>query len=134
MGRGVANFSFFLFLYTSARIVSIFGIQFAVCTWVEKQCILMVSRIAGSPLPHPPLNALSPSLSPSPPSLRPQGIIHRDIKPENILLSAREEVKLGDFGLSIAYLDERPVTRLGTTEYMVRRSFFSLHSSPFISS
>eukprot|EP00955_Chlamydomonas_euryale_P116000 366391-Chlamydomonas_euryale.AAC.9 len=46
-------------------------------------------------------------------------IIHRDIKPENILLSAKNTLKLADFGLSIDYGLERPVTRAGTLDYMV---------------
>lgn len=49
------------------------------------------------------------------------GIIHRDIKPENILLGRAREVKLADFGLSINAQLERPVTRAGTLDYMVRR-------------
>jgi aurora kinase len=48
-----------------------------------------------------------------------QAIIHRDIKPENICLNAQNEVKIIDFGLAINASKERPVTRLGTLEYMV---------------
>ena len=47
-----------------------------------------------------------------------QGIIHRDIKSENILLKADGTIKLADFGLSINYLEERPVTRAGTLDMM----------------
>jgi serine/threonine protein kinase len=47
-----------------------------------------------------------------------QGIIHRDIKPENILMAADGAVKLGDFGLAIDSYHERPVTRVGTLDYM----------------
>ncbi|CAG9464864.1 unnamed protein product [Pedinophyceae sp. YPF-701] len=47
-----------------------------------------------------------------------QGLIHRDIKPENIFVAHNNQPKLGDFGLAINYHDERPVTRLGTLDYM----------------
>jgi len=47
-----------------------------------------------------------------------QGIVHRDIKPENILLAADGALKLGDFGLAIDSRQERPVTRVGTLDYM----------------
>lgn len=49
-----------------------------------------------------------------------RGIIHRDIKPENILIGAGGIIKLADFGLSIDMNEERPVTRTGTLDYMVR--------------
>lgn len=57
-----------------------------------------------------------------------QGVLHRDIKPENILIDARGEVKIADFG--IAKLVDDPVgmrgditltqsgVRLGTPHYM----------------
>ncbi|KAI7842591.1 hypothetical protein COHA_003695 [Chlorella ohadii] len=47
-----------------------------------------------------------------------RSVVHRDIKPENILLTADRSVKVADFGLSINWGEERPVTRAGTLDYM----------------
>lgn len=44
------------------------------------------------------------------------GLYHRDIKLENVL-QCEGGIKLCDFGLAIDSLVERPVTRLGTTDY-----------------
>lgn len=49
--------------------------------------------------------------------LHERNVIHRDIKLENVL-SCETGYKLADFGLSINAADERPVTKLGTGEYM----------------
>jgi len=47
-----------------------------------------------------------------------KGFIHRDLKPENLLLTEKGVLKVADFGLSIDAKSERPVTRLGTLDYM----------------
>jgi len=47
-----------------------------------------------------------------------RGIVHRDIKPENTLFDSKKVLKIADFGLSIDSTQERPVTRLGTLDYM----------------
>uniref|UniRef100_A0A7R9V526 Protein kinase domain-containing protein n=1 Tax=Chlamydomonas euryale TaxID=1486919 RepID=A0A7R9V526_9CHLO len=52
--------------------------------------------------------------------LHERGICHRDIKLENVLLMADQTVKLCDFGLAIDMGRERPVSRVGTIDYMVR--------------
>jgi serine/threonine protein kinase len=51
-------------------------------------------------------------------SLHQLGIVHRDIKPENIFFQADGTLRLGDFGLAINASKERPVSRVGTLEYM----------------
>lgn len=47
-----------------------------------------------------------------------RGIIHRDIKPENICVASNNQIKVIDFGLAINANKEKPVTRLGTLEYI----------------
>ena len=54
-------------------------------------------------------------------SIAKRGVIHRDIKPENLLMGAGNTLLLADFGLAIDMSKERPVTRTGTLDYMVRR-------------
>ena len=51
-------------------------------------------------------------------TLHHMGIIHRDIKPENILFEADGSLRLGDFGLAINASRERPISRVGTLDYM----------------
>ncbi|KAK9807170.1 hypothetical protein WJX73_003400 [Symbiochloris irregularis] len=51
-------------------------------------------------------------------SLHELNIIHRDVKLENIFLTAKNEVLLGDFGLSMSTKQELAVSPVGTVEYM----------------
>ncbi|CAG9462426.1 unnamed protein product [Pedinophyceae sp. YPF-701] len=46
------------------------------------------------------------------------GVIHRDLKPENILFNQKNQLKLADFGLAIDVTHDRPITRLGTLDFM----------------
>jgi serine/threonine protein kinase len=51
-------------------------------------------------------------------SLHARGIIHRDIKPENIFFEQDGKLVLGDFGLAVDSSRDKPVSRVGTQEYM----------------
>ncbi|CAG9466915.1 unnamed protein product [Pedinophyceae sp. YPF-701] len=50
--------------------------------------------------------------------LHSQGIAHRDIKPGNILVGRDGRLKVTDFGYAVRTKQRRPVTRLGTLQYM----------------
>ena len=47
-----------------------------------------------------------------------RGVLHRDLKPENVLLMEDGTCKLCDFGFSINTAIRRPVSRLGTLDFM----------------
>ncbi|CAH8540042.1 unnamed protein product [Schistosoma curassoni] len=50
-------------------------------------------------------------------------VIHRDIKPENILLGARGEVKIADFGSAVHLPASRRMTTFGTLNYLAPELF-----------
>ena len=45
-------------------------------------------------------------------------VIHRDLKPENVLLGAKEEAKLADFGWCVHTPQSRRNTFCGTLDYL----------------
>merc|ERR1712025_9108 len=45
-------------------------------------------------------------------------VIHRDIKPENLLLDAKGNIKIADFGWSVHAPNSRRATICGTLDYL----------------
>ena len=98
----------------------------------ERLCIVMKlypSTLARALREHPGGGGLPPQrilkymwqLSATLSQLHEQGILHRDLKPENLLLTAADDIKIGDFGISKivqSTLGARPTSVAGTFNYM----------------
>src|SRR5947209_7831661 len=69
---------------------------------------------AGTPLPLDSILAYVQQVASALQYAHDQRLIHRDVKPENMLLTAREDVVLSDFGLAML----TPYTRSGSTHAM----------------
>ena len=66
--------------------------------------------------------------------LHQEGLIHRDVKPGNVLLGARDDLLLSDFGITIATHEQRMTDErivLGTTAYMAPEQ---IHGEAFFAS
>ncbi|CAL6042683.1 Kinase [Hexamita inflata] len=54
-----------------------------------------------------------------------QNIVHRDIKPDNIFLTESNDIKYGDFGISLNFSTEQCKNIAGTKQYMAPEMVFS---------
>jgi serine/threonine protein kinase len=74
------------------------GLTFIVMQFIEGETL--ASRIARGPLEAAELLDIAIPVAEALAEAHSQGIIHRDIKPQNIMISARGQVKVLDFGLA----------------------------------
>lgn len=121
------------------NIASIYGLEqdgdthYLVLELVEGETL--AERIARGPIPVDEAAAIASKIADALEAAHEQGIVHRDLKPANIKLTLDDEVKVLDFGLAKAFIEEAPdadssmsptITRdatrvgviLGTASYM----------------
>ena len=96
-------------------------LHYIVMEYVEGENLKAVIARA-APMPPAEVLPLARGLAAALDYAHEHGVVHRDIKPENILLTARGEVKVGDFGIARA-LSSSTLTTTGTVLGSV--SYFS---------
>lgn len=106
------------------------GRSFIVMQYVEGETL--ASRIRRKPLELRESLDIAVHVADALAEAHSRGIIHRDVKPQNVMLTARSQVKVLDFGLAALIPDKRPVdteadtlsmltapgTTVGTVAYM----------------
>jgi len=108
-----------------ANICTIYGIeedngdQFIVMEYVDGATLR--TKIAGSPLLFPDFLTYASQIGEGLAAAHDRGIVHRDIKPDNIIVNAKNQIKVMDFGLAKLKGDvglTRTAITLGTAAYM----------------
>jgi serine/threonine protein kinase/Tfp pilus assembly protein PilF len=74
------------------------GQSFIVMELVEGESL--ANRLAGGPMPTGPLLDLGIQMADALEAAHAKGIVHRDLKPMNLMVNARGQVKILDFGLA----------------------------------
>ncbi len=101
------------------------GMDFLVMEYA--QGITLAEKIAGGALPESEVIAIGEQIAETLEHAHEAGIIHRDLKPANVMISAKAQIKLLDFGVAaLLRLDEEDVTQslasvndlAGTLPYM----------------
>jgi serine/threonine-protein kinase len=87
------------------------GVDFLVMELVEG--VTLSDKLAGGPLPEKEISRLGGQVAEALEEAHEQGVVHRDLKPGNVMVTAKGQVKVLDFGLAKLV---RPVTGTATTE------------------
>jgi len=68
----------------------------------------LAARIARGPIPFEEALSIATQITEALQEAHEHGIVHRDLKPANIMLTPDDKVKILDFGLAKAFVDETP--------------------------
>eukprot|EP00762_Andalucia_godoyi_P003004 ANDGO_04088.mRNA.1 putative serine/threonine-protein kinase DDB_G0279405 len=101
---------------------------YLITEYVEKGCIATCKRnsvLENGPLPEDQVRKYMWGILEGLSYLHAHRVIHRDLKPENILVTATDEVKLADFGVSDMFEGDDDETRAtdGTPAFMPPEAF-----------
>jgi serine/threonine protein kinase len=104
---------------------------FIVMQYVQGQTL--ASRIHGDPLETGELLAIAVQIADALSEAHSHGIIHRDIKPQNIMITARGQPKLMDFGLAKRIVQRSPAESQDNTESLLTAPGSMLGTVPYMS-
>ena len=104
---------------------------FIIMQYVEGETL--ASRIHRQPLSLRESVAIAAQVADALAEAHSHGIIHRDIKPQNIMITARDQVKVLDFGLAKVIQGDRPVDNEAPTESIVSEPGTIIGTVPYMS-